>query len=84
MRCMSSFLAETSSGMEQQENNLNKIRDDIDKEQFQLQLNNFSSQEFNYEDLISFDSSIPLSEGAKAIYKKEGLIYYGDDVRCKL
>ena len=64
--------------------NLEKMRDIIDREQFEIELNNFSSLEFNYEDLVSFNSSIPLAEGAKEAYKKEGLIYYGDDVRCKL
>ena len=64
--------------------NLEKMRDIIDREQFQIELNNFSSLEFNYEDLVSFNSSIPLAEGAKEAYKKEGLIYYGDDTRSKL
>ena len=85
--------------------NLNKMRDGIDRQQFQvkldnsasninksksdknefqLQLNNFSSLEFNYDEIISFNSSIPLAEGAKEIYKKEGLIYYEDDARCKI
>lgn len=64
--------------------NLEKIRDIIDKEQFQIELNNFSSLEFNYQELVSFNSSIPLSVGAKDIYAKEGLIYYENDERCKL
>ena len=64
--------------------NLEKIRDIIDREQFQIELNNFSSLEFNYEELVSFNSRIPLADGAKEVYKKEGLIYYADDDRCKL
>ena len=32
--------------------------------------------EFNYEELVSFDEKIPLADGAKDVYKKEGLIYY--------
>jgi TRAP-type uncharacterized transport system substrate-binding protein len=64
--------------------NLEKMRDIIDREQFQIELNNFSSLEFNYQELISFNSSIPLADGAKEVYKEEGLIYYEDDERCKL
>jgi TRAP-type uncharacterized transport system substrate-binding protein len=78
--------------------NLAKMRDAIDmqnftisidsklksKEQFDLQINNFSSLEFNYQELVSFDSKIPLSPGARNIYKKEGLIYFEDDSRCKI
>ena len=37
-----------------------------------------------YDELVSFDSSIPLSLGARNIYKKEGLIYFEDDSRCKI
>jgi hypothetical protein len=64
--------------------NLNKIRDRIDREQFTPQLDNFSSQEFNYEELLGFDSKIPLSSGSRDIYKDEGLIYYAEDARCQL
>jgi hypothetical protein len=64
--------------------NLNKIRDLIDREQFIPQLDNFSSQEFNYEELLGFDSKIPLATGARDIYKEEGLIYYEEDARCQL
>jgi len=31
---------------------------------------NFSSLEFDYEELISFDNVIPLANGARNIYKK--------------
>ena len=79
-------------------NNLEKMRDAIDmqsftvsidkkltpKAQFELQINNFSSLELKYDELVSFDSSIPLSLGARNIYKKEGLIYFEDDSRCKI
>lgn len=79
-------------------NNLEKMRDAIDmqsftvsidkkltpKAQFELQINNFSSLELKYDELVSFDSSIPLSPGARNIYKKEGLIYFEDDSRCKI
>jgi len=79
-------------------NNLEKMRDAIDmqsftvsidkkltpKSQFELQINNFSSLELKYDELVSFDSSIPLSPGARNIYKKEGLIYFEDDSRCKI
>lgn len=64
--------------------NLEKMRDTIDKEQFTIQLNNFSSLEFNYQELVSFDPKIELSEGAREVYKDEGLIYYGDETRCDL
>jgi TRAP-type uncharacterized transport system substrate-binding protein len=64
--------------------NLERMRDTIDKEQFTIQLNNFSSLEFNYQELISFDPKIELSEGSKEVYKDEGLIYYGDETRCDL
>ena len=49
-----------------------------------IKLNNFSSLEFSYNELISFDKVIPLSDGAKKIYKDEGLIYYKEDDRCVL
>ena len=64
--------------------NLNKIRDHIDLQEYHKYLDNFSSLEFNYQELISFNSSIPLAEGSKEIYKKEGLIYYEDDTKCKI
>lgn len=64
--------------------NLDKMRDTIDKEQFTLELNNFSSLEFNYEELVSFEKIIELSAGARAAYKEEGLIYYADDIKCNL
>jgi len=64
--------------------NLEKMRDSIDIEHFDIKLNNFSSLEFIYNELISFDKVIPLSDGAKKIYKDEGLIYYKEDDRCVL
>lgn len=64
--------------------NLNKVRDRIDREEFVPQLDNFSSLEFQYEELLGFDKVIPLSIGAKEVYKEEKLIYYEDDTRCKL
>jgi hypothetical protein len=62
--------------------NLEKMRNNIDMENFDILLNNFSSIEFIYNELISFDKVIPLSEGARKVYKEEGLIFYGDDSRC--
>ena len=64
--------------------NLEKMRDLIDREEFQIELNNFSSLEFNYQELLSFDAKIPLAQGAKDVYKKEGLIYYKEDVQSKI
>ena len=64
--------------------NLNKIRDLIDREQFTQQLDNFSSLEFNYEELLGFDSKISLATGARDVYKEEGLIYYKEDARCQI
>ena len=63
-------------------NNLEKMRNAIDREQFQIQLNNFSSLEFIYNELVSFDKVIPLSDGARKVYKDEGLILYQEDDRC--
>ena len=65
-------------------NNLEKMRSTIDSEEFNIKINNFSSLEFTYQELVSFDSEIPLADGARTIYKKEGLIYTEDDVRCKV
>ena len=65
-------------------NNLEKMRNTIDKEEFNRNINNFSSLEFTYEELISFDNEIPLADGAKTIYKEEGLIYYDEDIRCRI
>lgn len=62
--------------------NLTKMRDFIDRQEFQLQINNFSSLEFNYEELISFDSNVHLAEGSRDVYKDEGLIYYVDEYKC--
>jgi TRAP-type uncharacterized transport system substrate-binding protein len=64
--------------------NLNKLRDRIDREEFTPQLNNFSSLEFQYEELLGFDKVIPLAPGAKEVFKEEGLIYYEEDARCKV
>jgi hypothetical protein len=63
-------------------NNLEKMRDTIDMETFKTKINNFSSLEFKYNELVSFDNAIPLSHGARNVYKKEGLIYYEEDARC--
>ena len=64
--------------------NLEKMRNKIDMENFDIQLNNFSSLEFIYNELVSFDKVIPLSNGARTVYKEEGLIYYEEDGRCVL
>jgi len=62
--------------------NLEKMRNQIDMDNFDITLNNFSSIEFIYNELISFDKVIPLSDGARKVYKEEGLIFYQDDNRC--
>ena len=62
--------------------NLEKMRNNIDMENFDILLNNFSSIEFIYNELISFDKVIPLSDGARKVYKEEGLIFYENDSRC--
>jgi TRAP-type uncharacterized transport system substrate-binding protein len=64
--------------------NLEKMQDSIDIEELGIQMHNFSSLEFEYTELISFDSVIPLAKGAKEVYKDEGLIYYEEDAQCKL
>jgi len=64
--------------------NLNKVRDRIDREEFTPQLDNFSSLEFQYEELLGFDKVIPLAPGARKVYKDEGLIYNEDDTRCRV
>ena len=65
-------------------NNLEKMRNTIDIEEFNTKIDNFSSREFTYQELVSFDNTIPLADGSRTIYKKEGLIYTEDDVRCKV
>ena len=65
-------------------NNLEKMRNTIDMEEFNTKIDNFSSREFTYQELVSFDSEIPIADGARTIYKKEGLIYTEDDMRCKV
>jgi hypothetical protein len=60
------------------------MRDKIDIENFAEKINNMSSLEFNYEELVSFDNAIPLADGARDVYKKEGLIYYEEDARCRI
>ena len=65
-------------------NNLEKMRNTIDMEEFNTKINNFSSREFTYQELVSFDSEIPIADGSRTIYKKEGLIYTEDDMRCKV
>lgn len=64
--------------------NLNRLRDRIDREEFTPQLDNFSSLEFKYEELLGFDKVIPISPGAREVYITEGLVYYEDDARCQL
>ena len=63
---------------------LEKMRDAIDMDNYLIQLNNISSQEFDYNELISFDRIVPLNEGAKEIYMQEGLIYKRDDNKCDI
>ena len=65
-------------------NNLEKMRNKIDMDNFDITINNFSSIEFIYNELISFDKVIPLSEGSREVYKEEGLIYYEEDAKCLL
>jgi len=65
-------------------NNLEKMRNTIDMAEFNNKIDNFSSREFTYQELVSFDNTIPLADGSRTIYKKEGLIYTEDDMRCKV
>jgi len=65
-------------------NNLEKMRHTIDMETFNTKIDNFSSREFTYQELVSFDNDIPIADGARTIYKKEGLIYTEEDRRCKV
>ena len=65
-------------------NNLEKMRDTIDMDNFIDKINNISSLEFKYNELVSFDNEIPIADGAKTVYKKEGLIYTEDDIKCNL
>jgi len=62
--------------------NLENMRDKIDRENFKIEINNFSSLEFIYEELVSFDKVIPLADGARDVYKDEGLIYNESDEKC--
>ena len=64
--------------------NLAKMRDSIDRKYFQAYINNFSSLEFNYNELISFDSKIPIASGAKDVYVNEGLITYKSNLQCNI
>jgi len=65
-------------------NNLEKMRNKIDMENFAAKINNMSSLEFTYEELVSFTNNIPLADGARNVYKKEGLIYFEEDARCRI
>ena len=65
-------------------NNLEKMRNTIDMENFAAKINNMSSLEFTYDELVSFDNAIPLADGARNVYKKEGLIYFEEDARCRI
>ena len=65
-------------------NNLEKMRNTIDMDTFNNKINNFSSLEFKYEELVSFNNDIPLADGARNIYKKEGLIYFEEEIDCKV
>ena len=60
------------------------MRNKIDMENFDIQLNNFSSLEFIYNELVSFDKVIPMSNGARTVYKDEGLVYYKEDAGCRV
>jgi hypothetical protein len=64
--------------------NLDKMRDGIDMENYNIELNNISSREFQYDELISFDAKISLHEGARSVYIKEGLIYMETDEKCDI
>ena len=61
---------------------LEKLRNSIDMDNYLIELNNISSEEFNYNELVSFDNIIPLNEGAKSVYIKEGLIYTNEADTC--
>ena len=76
------FTIDFSQGQQKYVKNQNQIRNIVSQGQYTPQINNFSSEEFNYEELISFDSKIPLAAGAREVYKEEGLIYYVEDSRC--
>lgn len=63
---------------------LEKMRDNIDIEQYNIDINNISSDEFKYDELLSFNQVIPLNDGARSVYIKEGLIYTSEDNKCDI
>lgn len=64
-------------------NELARMRDTIDREAFVPQLENFSSQEFDYNELVSFSPVIPLATGARKVYTEEGLVKFADEDVCR-
>jgi hypothetical protein len=65
-------------------NELTRMKEHIDREQFIPQLDNFSSKEFIYDELLSFDKVIPLSEGSREVYLDEGMIKYSSKINSKI
>ena len=63
---------------------LEKMRDNIDMNNYNIDVNNISSEEFKYDELLSFNQVIPLNNGARTVYIKEGLIYTGEDDKCNI
>ena len=59
-----------------------KMREAIDKKNYETQLNNFQIRDFNYNELISMHIGIPLNSVANAIYKEEGLIVEEQMTQC--
>ena len=51
---------------------------------YNIDVNNISSEEFKYDELLSFNQVIPLNNGARTVYIKEGLIYTGEDDKCNI
>lgn len=63
--------------------NLIKMRDKIDKDNYVRLLNNFDPRDFKYEEMVSFHRNIPLNPIARNIWMREGMIYDGVKMQCK-
>ena len=60
-----------------------KMREAIDRKNYDRQLNNFDIRDFNYDELVSMNAGIPLHSVTNAIYKEEGLVMDEQIMQCK-
>tara|TARA_B100000575_G_C23125224_1_gene651836 strand:- start:4 stop:1395 length:1392 start_codon:yes stop_codon:yes gene_type:complete len=64
--------------------NLQKIKQNLINTYYDVNINNYNDTDFNYQNLLLFDSIIPLHPDSKSTYEKDGLIKYEDIKSSKI